>query len=337
MPGRDLEARKDLRDMVSVANLYYKENLSQREIGERLHLSVSKVSRLLARATKEIVTVTITPPRLIALEQELKKRFKFLSDVIVIPEGEKPKSNLGPTGAKYLEALMRGKEVVRITIACGETLYSVVENLDPGELTGQTQLYIYPMNVSDITEQLAIFPTTLVAIMAAKYFRVWGVDNIHAYTPQIPEIIHEMGKQERTTLLENYGISSVLKEAESADIFLLGIGTGKKNRRFSQVLERHKIDMEKIKNNVVGEINYQPFDRHGRFIQEVCDKVIGVSVDSLKANSRKIGKYVVAIAGGEEKIEPISISLRNGPYYNCLITDERAAEGVLEIEKQRWV
>ena len=74
------------RLMVKVSKLYYEDNLNQDEILEKLHLSRSKVSRLLQRARDEgIVQITvITPDGILSdLEAKLEARFR-LQEVVVV-------------------------------------------------------------------------------------------------------------------------------------------------------------------------------------------------------------------------------------------------------------
>jgi deoxyribonucleoside regulator len=75
----------DTRLMVRIAQLYYRLQLSQEQVGERLGLSRFQVGRLLDRALREeIVRIEIVHPagRLIELEDALVERFGLQAAVV---------------------------------------------------------------------------------------------------------------------------------------------------------------------------------------------------------------------------------------------------------------
>ena len=75
----------DTRLMVRIAQMYYRMNLSQEQIGERLGLSRFRVGRLLDRALREeIVRIEVVHPdaRLVELEEQLVQRFGLLAAVV---------------------------------------------------------------------------------------------------------------------------------------------------------------------------------------------------------------------------------------------------------------
>ena len=80
---------------------------------------------------------------------------------------------------------------------------------------------------------------------------------------------------------------------------------------------------------VVGEINYHPFDATGKVVDRrelrpLARRVLSVTADRLHALSRLESKYVIAVAGGRQKITAIRGAL-NGRFLNVLITDEDTA------------
>jgi DNA-binding transcriptional regulator LsrR (DeoR family) len=84
---------------------------------------------------------------------------------------------------------------------------------------------------------------------------------------------------------------------------------------------------------VVGEINYQPFDGRGHLIRQaelesLTKRVIAVSAEHLCAMTRQHGKLVIAVAGGRYKLEAIRGSLL-GKLCNVLITDEEVAQALV--------
>ena len=80
---------------------------------------------------------------------------------------------------------------------------------------------------------------------------------------------------------------------------------------------------------MVGEINYQPFDAEGRAVDRkelrfLTRRVLSVTADRLRALSQAYGKYVIAVAGGAQKLGAIHGALK-GRFMNVLVTDEDTA------------
>jgi DNA-binding transcriptional regulator LsrR (DeoR family) len=85
---------------------------------------------------------------------------------------------------------------------------------------------------------------------------------------------------------------------------------------------------------VVGEINYQPFDADGRLLDHpelraLMRRLLSVDGGRLRDLSRAPDRYVVAVAGGREKVDALRGALR-GRFMNVLVTDEDAAAALLE-------
>jgi len=89
---------------VKVSTLYYKQNLSKKEIGEHLRISRFKVAKLLEDAVAEgIVTINIKEPEntYIELENSLEKKFKIYRASVVESsiDYHSVKKNLGRAAA----------------------------------------------------------------------------------------------------------------------------------------------------------------------------------------------------------------------------------------------
>ena len=101
--------------LAETARLYYEEDLTQSEVGKKLHMSRSKVSRLLKKAKEEeIVEININYPwkRSIKLEQELKSKYNFE----LVP-GEPPlycDEKLTKNTENILKNILQEKDLVKI-------------------------------------------------------------------------------------------------------------------------------------------------------------------------------------------------------------------------------
>ena len=103
--------------MVKVSNLYYKDSLTQDEISKRLKISKYQVNRILKRAVSSgIVQINIIDPTVSIsnLENDLEKRFGLKRAIVVENYGLSNielKAKLGAAVASYL--LEIGRDVRR--------------------------------------------------------------------------------------------------------------------------------------------------------------------------------------------------------------------------------
>ncbi|MGD8401563.1 MAG: sugar-binding domain-containing protein [Bacillota bacterium] len=110
-----------------IANLYYKEKLSQMEIAQRFGLSRPQVSRLLAQAVeKGIVHIIIDEfdDNAYELEEKLKVRFGLKEAVIVYQKGltdDAIRKNIGDAAAKFLQNSITDSDYIGVT--SGQTLW----------------------------------------------------------------------------------------------------------------------------------------------------------------------------------------------------------------------
>jgi len=332
----------DHRDMWRCVWQRYKNPaVTQKEIANALNLSEAKVSRLLDRARREgmmKVTLEVNPPRIPELEARLRDQFE-LHDAMVIPseddEGQSAKRSIGIAAATYFEWLI--KEGSKVALASGTTLTQMVENLTPRRFR---DLKLYPLAVMELglkasgAEVVEFFPNALVASMRAKYG-----GNVQAFNFQIAPVGKDMDEREKMAVLERNDIRDLFEEAKRADTFLIGIGTFKRiNYRAEVILRYHNVDIERLQQRALGEINFQPFDSEQLLLNEFrgLKNMITVSLDHLREMSKTPGKHVIAVASGEEKIEAVNASLSpNIRCYDVLITDEVVAEAVLGIGSSR--
>src|SRR3954454_19266766 len=108
------------RLMAKIALMYYERGARQTEIATELHVSQSKVSRLLARAAEVgIVRTTVTVPAGVHtdLEDALEQKYGLREAVVVDVAGAETEVTpaLGSALATYLEATLTGGEIVGIS------------------------------------------------------------------------------------------------------------------------------------------------------------------------------------------------------------------------------
>jgi DNA-binding transcriptional regulator LsrR (DeoR family) len=80
---------------------------------------------------------------------------------------------------------------------------------------------------------------------------------------------------------------------------------------------------------VVGDIVAHQFDENGHWLDIPANRrAISLDAESLRRIPR-----VIAVSGGVSKARAILAGLR-GRYCTCLVTDARAAQAVLELQRQ---
>src|SRR6267143_481499 len=318
----------ELRQTVHCLQLYYRQGKSQKDIAGTLGVSAATVSRLLKRAFDEgLVRVELDLPRMAELEAALVERFG-LRDAVVVAAGGRAdvKEELGAAAAAYFEKIAANG--MRIGLSCGFTLYQTIRQLRERRFR---DLALYPLSGESTLKQVDLFPNTLVGMMAAKYR-----PHVQAYALPVHHLL-SLGEieRERRRLLRDAEIRTIYDAAQTVDIALVGIGLiGEQTQGFCSLAESYGVSVGRLRQlGVVGEINYQPFDREGRIVNRpelraLMGRVLSVEGDRLQALSRRDDRYVVAIAGGRAKLEAVRGAVA-GRFMNVLVTDEDVAAALL--------
>lgn len=330
----DLATRQELRQMVQCLELYYRQQKHQKEIAKALGLSPSKVSRLLKRAfTDGLIRVELDLPQNPRLEAALIERFG-LRDAVAIPAGPQPdvKEELGGAAARYFEKVAANG--ISVGLSCGFTLYHTIRQLRERRFRDLT---LFPLSGESTLKLVDLFPNTLVGMMAAKY-------RPHVTAYALPVQLFGSRREieaERLRLLKNPDIRRIYEGAQHVQIALVGIGMiGEETPGFCSLAEAYGVSVKKLRTlGVVGEINYQPFDARGQVVDRkelrgLTRRVLAVSAERLREMSRSYGTYVIAVAGGPQKLAAIQGALR-GRFMNVLITDEDTALRLVEPARAR--
>jgi len=322
-PSTSLTSR-ELRQTVHCLELYYRRGQSQKDIARALGISAPTVSRLLKRAFDEgLVRVELDLPRREQLEAGLGLR-----DAVVVAAGGRGdvKEELGTAAAAYFEKIAANG--LRVGLSCGFTLYQTIRQLHERRFR---DLALYPLSGESTLKLVDLFPNTLVGMMAAKYR-----PHVNAYALPVQHLVsfREI-ERERRRLLRDPEIRRIYEAAQDVDIALVGIGLiGEQTPGFCSLAESYGVSVKRLRQlGVVGEINYQPFDREGRIVNRpelraLMGRVLSVKGDRLQALSRRDDRYVVAIAGGRAKLEAVRGAVA-GKFMNVLVTDEDVAAALL--------
>lgn len=318
-PKSDIDP-EELYLLLRIANLYYENNLTQDQIGQKLGYSRVSIHRFLDRAVKlGLVQFLIHDPgnNFLNLENQLIVKYN-LRDVVVVPDPDENMSlytQLARGGAKWLEKKL--KPGLRIGLGLSRTISHLPQEFHP-----QNKFDCFFTEVvgsaSDHSSGLAKYNVT--ANLAGI---VGGVPEIF-YSPNYvsDEKLFAMLMREAT-------IINSIERAKKSDIVLQSIGTVDENAILYTEGHISKQEVEDLmKENAIGDILGHYFNADGDIVPTFMDKrVIGIKPDDLK----KI-EWSVLIAGGDDKKPPIRAILKNS-FFNVLITNFSIAEYLLNEEK----
>ena len=313
-----MEPSEKLDTLVQTAYLYYHEGLTQAEIAQELGLSRPTVANLLQRArTEGLVTISLRPDYLgsLTLARDLKAHFGLTDALIVptLPGADTAAVNraLGAMGALYLEKVLTPGDV--IATAWGATMLEVAQALSGRTVEDVT----IAQSLGGLSTADTFNPGRVATLMGDKL----GARTYHLYVPAVVE-----SKEVRNILLRDRAIYSAFEVARSAQRAIMGIG---KVSHDATVIKAGFISTEQMDElyakGAVGDMSGRFFDVAGRpVVTDLDTRLIALSLDDLKTISP-----VIAVAGGEDKIEAILGALRGG-YLDVLIVDEQTAKKVLK-------
>lgn len=308
--------------LAHVASLYYDHGKNQQEIADELKITRSAVSRLLTEAReKGIVEIKVNYPwrTNLDLEKALLAKFPHLKTArVLLREGknyEEMLDGLGRLAAQYFLSILSNDTIIGISwgSALGAMIKIIqpkpVKNIEVVQLLGATGL-----------EKIAQQDGPMLAQMLSEKFGC-PCRYLHA-----PLVVDSPAAQE--ALIQDRSVRETLLYAERAEIALVGIGST--NPELYSLLRAGYVDRRELSEilaaGAVGDVCAHHFDINGNYLDiDINHRVIGIKVDTLF----KI-PTVIGVAGDARKAPAILGALR-GNYINVLITDDEAAQTVLDL------
>jgi DNA-binding transcriptional regulator LsrR (DeoR family) len=310
-------AYKSARLIHKVLSLYYGAEATHSDIARQLGISTPKVNRLLKLARRQgMVRITLHTPfqQFFDLEEQLEKSFR-IPEVVVLPSSTGDSLALGAAGARYLLQHLQDGDV--IAIGGGTTVHALVEAVNPHRA--------YRVDVVPVVGGVQGRVTTDVNFLAAQLAERLGGRAFQLHSPAFAE-----SPQQRQTLLNMKPIKDILNIARRANIALVGIGTvDPENSRIVQFTALSAEELKQIADlyHGIGELLAIIYNHTGKpCAQPYADRVVGLTIEELRAIPLRIG-----VAGSLRKAAAIHGALC-GEYLHTLITDETAAQGVMELQ-----
>jgi deoxyribonucleoside regulator len=310
------EAKQQL--LARVSSMFYEQELTQSEIGEKLGLSRVKIYRLLKEAKEEgIVQISINWPikRDEVLEQRLKETFKLQEALVLIAPKQEDDllPELGQLAARYLETLF--KDHMTLAICLGKTTYEVIQAIRPNK-----SLHV---NVVQAIGSLPKMQQYDSAALVRQFAEKIGGEAFYLSAPPIADT-----KAAAEVMRNQPDIKRTLELARKADVALVGVGNlGPANSVFvkSQAMTEKEL-RALVTDGAVGDTSWQIFTEDGKLYKgSFNQRIIGLSLADLKKIPVTFG-----VAGGVQKAIAILGALNTGAF-NVLCTDDKAAKEILRL------
>lgn len=319
---------REERFIIKVVEMHYKQGLSQQEIGKKLNVSRTTISRALAQAKREgYVQIQINYPEnsAISLEEMLEKKFDLKEVVIASTQKESElKDEIAFYASDYLLRTLKNHMTVALTR--GETLQNMVEYLS-------RDVRLKFLKTDDVNV-VPLMAATNISVSASKSYRmaysnylieeVARIINGNSYQMLAPQYV--TSPEAKDIFMKEESIKEVFDLAKSADIAVVGIGTLDHN---SALMNAELIPLEEFqrlqKMRGIGEILSHVVDKDGKLMKDQFEQhLISLDLEDFRKIPIRVG-----VAYGIEKKEAILGILRGG-YINVLITDEKVAKYLIQ-------
>lgn len=307
----------ELRLLAKIARMYHERGIRQPQIAADLHISQSRVSRLLRQASElGIVRTTVSLPSGVYtdMEEELEARYGLLDSVIVDTDGDTVRA-LGAAAATYLAETLTSGDIVGIS-SWSSTLLATVEAMRPK--TG--------LAVKVVTQLVGGNGDPRVQVDATRL-----IDRFASLTGAQPEFLSTPGLVNdpavRDALLADPAVTGVLQIWNQLSVALLGVGSIEPSpllqRSGNAIDPEQQAELKQL--GAIGDVCIRFFDQDGNLINsQFNDRVLAITPKQLKAVPRRIG-----VAGGSEKLTAIAAAVKGG-WINTLITDLNTAQYLLQ-------
>jgi DNA-binding transcriptional regulator LsrR (DeoR family) len=303
--------------LILAARLYFVESLSQQQVAKLVHVSQSKVSRMLALARERgLVRITVSEyqPRSLALENAFSRDLGIEAVVVRSEAGLRirdVRQTLGYFAAPVVADWMKSARMV--AVAGGRTMQCLAEHLKPSDPVG-------PITFAQAMGHIVSSPGPYDAVELTRTLaRNWGG---RIMTLNTPAILSDAETCRRLLQLDQ--IRPVLEELAKADIAFVGIGTLK-----NSVFVEHKIlvprDLKLLHAaGAVGEILGHFYDATGA----ECSTPLQRRVVSLGLNELRLIPKRVGVVAGNDRTDAVLAAVRSG-YLNALVIDEQGAAALI--------
>ena len=303
---------------VEVARLFYESQLSQTEIGERLHLSRPTVAAILKRARElGVVQIVIRDPRNTAagIEQALEAAYpgvrvlvasgRFLSE-------ESSRQMVAARGAQFLRGILT--KDMTVGLGWGNMIHQLVETLDY-----QSDIHIRVLPMLGGSGQVA--PHYQANELVRRFADAFHGQPIFLHVPVLVD-----SPQVREYLLSESSVRTVWENFSDLDVAITGVGTISTSAIDVLGVDRAWAELfpELIRGQIAGQMCLRCFDLEGRDAEHSLDsRLLAITLPDFRR-----ARYRVGMAAGRAKVRALQAALC-GQILNVLVTDEDTALQIL--------
>ena len=301
-----------LATLVQIANMYYKENLSQQQIADQLGVSRSLIATYLQRARSQgIVRIEIADPRDDAahLALELSRRFG-IAKAALAPSGHKSddltRRAVAAEAAKFIESRVHDGDV--LGIGWGRTTSRMVDLLAP---TNPRSVDLAPL-LGESGHKSSYSQMNHLILRTARHF---GGRPHFLLAPMVVD-----SRDLRDMLWQDSVVRDVARQWDRMTIACFGIGVLPPTPgMIVYVGEAHTPML--VSKGAVGDVCVHPFNQRGEILETpLTDCLIGVGVQQLRRAPCRI-----AVASGIEKANAVIGALRTGLITHLFVDTQLAA------------
>lgn len=305
------------RLIVKICELYYLQNMSQKEISDSLGISRPQISRMIASAkTEGILTISIKNPfsRESEIEHQIIQKYG-IKDALVLNTGgstsEERMASFGSEAATLLEDYIPQDTIVGLM--SGKTVKTIVDSLPHG--TKKLKM-IVPLVGAINTSEVETHANSIARKIADFH-------NSPAIALNAPAYVSDAALAHR--LKEEVNIKKVLELGKKCHVCVVGIGNLDMDATNIQEQGLTQDDLELLKREgAVASVCCSYLNQEGKEVgREVMDRSIGVTLKELKRSR------LIAAAIGHSKVKAIEAALKSG-HIDVLVTNIATAQELLE-------
>ncbi len=301
--------------LAKLAELYYLERLTQREIARRFNVSTMQVSRLLRTAEQlGIVEFKIHHPLPVDAQsaRELQARFGLQSVMAVrTTRPDQVKEDVAQAAAHHVLSLLEPHRT--LAVAWSSTLALMAQALPYWPIEGLTVVQMLGA-LSSAADHYNPYDA---------FARIGSQLGAEMYPLHAPTVLRT--KHARDALVDDPAVKRVLDRARAADYAICGIGTAGDDSTFFQMDYLSRAELASlVAQGAVGDILGRFIDIEGRPLPwSYSDMLVSLDLDELKRIPQ-----VITVAAGPAKVRPLLGALRGG-HLAHLITDAATVRSLL--------